>query len=222
VYLGPQKNVVPYFKNLGYEFNPLQNPADVLMDILSGQGLNKKSNFTSADLVAKWEEFSKQGPEGLAKLKQVTLDDESEPIEEDKDEKHLALDIGENNSLPNQVNNLRTRGSKVISRKVDIEPYTSQQLLALKSVRTTSNFFYQSWICHNRSLIQQYRLLSSLVLEVGVAFLAGTLMGLACMGSDGEMFRGMYVVPMTLVSPGPTGWIIPLLGLLIVLLFFSF
>jgi hypothetical protein len=37
------------------------------------------------------------------------------------------------------------------------------------------NFFMQTLLCHNRSLIQQFRLIPALVLEIGVALLAGNL-----------------------------------------------
>lgn len=35
------------------------------------------------------------------------------------------------------------------------------------------NFFSQALLCHNRSLVQQYRLIGALCLEIGVALIAG-------------------------------------------------
>ena len=36
VYLGPQSEVIPYFENLGFHTKKNQNPADLMMDALSG------------------------------------------------------------------------------------------------------------------------------------------------------------------------------------------
>jgi len=38
------------------------------------------------------------------------------------------------------------------------------------------NFFIQTLLCHNRSLIQQFRLIPAFVLEIGVALLAGNFL----------------------------------------------
>ncbi len=38
-YLGPQKEAVPHFKEMGFAFDPYTNQADQLMDILSGKGV---------------------------------------------------------------------------------------------------------------------------------------------------------------------------------------
>ncbi|KAJ3268377.1 hypothetical protein HK104_005388, partial [Borealophlyctis nickersoniae] len=53
-YLGPVDGVQGYFENLGYEFDPRANPADILMDILSGHGTNPTRTLTPADLIQNW------------------------------------------------------------------------------------------------------------------------------------------------------------------------
>ena len=80
--------------------------------------------------------------------------------------------------------------------------------------RRTASTLYQTWLCHWRSITQQQRLIGSFVLEIGVAILAGGMMGLSIMGFNGEMFRGIYVAPYTMISPAPIAWLIPLVGLL--------
>ncbi|RKO90120.1 P-loop containing nucleoside triphosphate hydrolase protein [Blyttiomyces helicus] len=54
-YLGPAKAAKGYFQDLGFEFDVNYNAADILMDILSGKGVNRERNFTVDDLVAEWE-----------------------------------------------------------------------------------------------------------------------------------------------------------------------
>ena len=55
-YLGPTNEAKPYFEELGYEFDPYMNPADVLMDILSGKGVNQAQKLDADDLVRIWTE----------------------------------------------------------------------------------------------------------------------------------------------------------------------
>lgn len=52
--MGPQKDVQSYFENLGFIFKPTQNPADVLMDILSGKAQANGRALTPMELVEKW------------------------------------------------------------------------------------------------------------------------------------------------------------------------
>ncbi|KAJ3284823.1 hypothetical protein HDU79_007844 [Rhizoclosmatium sp. JEL0117] len=57
-YIGPTAHVVEYFKELGYTFDALANPADILMDILSGKGVHScGENITPDRLVELWESF---------------------------------------------------------------------------------------------------------------------------------------------------------------------
>ena len=114
------------------------------------------------------------------------------------------------------------------------------------------NFFIQALLCHNRSLIQQFRLIPALVLEIGVAILAGNsarptslllffssplslsyspvpssffsssindciaggLMGLATGVGGSELYRGVLIVPFTILSAAPIEWAVPLYALL--------
>jgi ABC-type multidrug transport system ATPase subunit len=55
-YLGPTTECQPYFESLGYVFDLEANPADVLMDILSGKSVNPTNAYTADDLVRLWVE----------------------------------------------------------------------------------------------------------------------------------------------------------------------
>ncbi|KAJ3121730.1 hypothetical protein HK098_003431 [Nowakowskiella sp. JEL0407] len=59
-YLGAVSEAKPYFEGLGYEFSPNGNPADIMMYILSGKGINKTRSYTSKDLVEEWKKHSDQ------------------------------------------------------------------------------------------------------------------------------------------------------------------
>ena len=45
-YMGPRSEVIPYFESIGFYFDPKNNPADVLMDILSGKGKRLRSSMS--------------------------------------------------------------------------------------------------------------------------------------------------------------------------------
>lgn len=77
-----------------------------------------------------------------------------------------------------------------------------------------ASFLKQFWFCHNLSLLQQYRNITGVVLEVFVGTFAGLLMGLASSSSN-ETYIGTYPSPYTLLSPAPRYWSIPQFGLLI-------
>ncbi|KAJ3109992.1 hypothetical protein HDU96_006992 [Phlyctochytrium bullatum] len=91
---------------------------------------------------------------------------------------------------------------------------TTQELEEIIKFRGAS-FMRQALLCHNRYIVQQYRLISALGLEIGVASLAGGLMGIAVADGAGELFIGVPVAPYQLISPATLQWLIPQLGLLI-------
>jgi ABC-type multidrug transport system ATPase subunit len=62
-YLGPRKHIVGYFVNLGYDFDPNKNPADIIMDIVSHQLRPKASRrfHTPNELADEWEFYKTHG-----------------------------------------------------------------------------------------------------------------------------------------------------------------
>src|SRR6478736_3702030 len=56
-FIGAVNQVQPYFENLGYIFDPRANPADVLMDILSGKGINNGQVHSATELADMWEKY---------------------------------------------------------------------------------------------------------------------------------------------------------------------
>lgn len=176
VYQGPRSDVIDYFKNLGFEFESHKNPADVLMDILSGKGTNQTA-LSVGELVSTWEK-RKQDSNG-------NLEDET---------------VKKSQQLVRTPSGLRG---------------TAEHINSLGTAREGRPLIYQIIAAHNRSIIQQVRRSNSFILEIGVSLLAGLLMGLSVLVADGEMFRGVYISPYTLVSPAPIIWIAPLLGMIV-------
>ncbi|KAI8816706.1 uncharacterized protein EV422DRAFT_275965 [Fimicolochytrium jonesii] len=164
-YMGPSSEAQPYFEAMGFEFDKRCNPADLLMDILAGSGINKERILTPADLVHAWEQHTSPSSAAPQVVESSSLDEEF------------------HNAIPELV---KGRGG---------------------------TWYSQLWHCHNRSLLQQYRTLSSLALEIGSGTFCGALMGLATGGK--QMYEGVYVSPYSYISPAPLMWFVPLAGLLI-------
>ncbi|KAI8896887.1 P-loop containing nucleoside triphosphate hydrolase protein [Globomyces pollinis-pini] len=84
-YLGPTEEVIPYYKDMGFEFPAGINEADVLMDILSNRGVNPIKTYNSNELTEKWAE---RELEEIAK----PVDDKSEktglPTQSDDEDFH--------------------------------------------------------------------------------------------------------------------------------------
>ncbi|KAJ3061329.1 hypothetical protein HK102_009153, partial [Quaeritorhiza haematococci] len=172
-YVGPTNEVVAYFENLGFVFDPRANPADVLMDILSGHGTTRTPTTpkTPQDLVTAWASHA-QSKSTSPSLATTTTD-------------RSAAYKDFHTTFPTLM---KTRGAL---------------------------WHNQVIYCHNRSLVQQQRKATALALELFVGLFAGLLMGISVQGANGELFKGVYVEPYTLVSPSPTMWLVPLYGLLI-------
>ncbi|KAJ3177496.1 hypothetical protein HDU85_005863 [Gaertneriomyces sp. JEL0708] len=163
-YLGPVDEVQAYFESFGFVFDPQVNQADVLMDILSGHGINRTRKVPVEALVTAWESRPKSPSD--------TVSDTTRNMDAIFHAKAPAL--------------VKERGA----------------------------FWYkQLWHCHNRYLIQTYRSLSALALEIFVGAFAGLLMGIAINGLDA--YTGILVEPYSLLSSAPTLWFVPLCGLLI-------
>ncbi|KAJ3047500.1 hypothetical protein HK097_011489 [Rhizophlyctis rosea] len=193
-YLGRREGAQKWFEGLGYEFNEKSNPADVLMDVLSGHGVRKGGPvLSSEDLVRAWEERDLEWEEKIVRSGSAKSEDTVEGLA--------------------PVTRVEANGNVAEKEKANEEAFYT---LAPKLTKERGNYWWWQLIyCHNRSVIQQLRNGSALALEMFVGAFAGFLMGISTMGADGELYKGLYVAPYTLVSPSPNEWLIPLLGLLI-------
>lgn len=80
-----------------------------------------------------------------------------------------------------------------------------------------SSPFKQVWWCFTRSIKQQSRTFISFVLEIFVASVAGALMGVSVGGANGELYKGLYVFPYSLVSPSPLSYVVTLYAVFLLL-----
>ena len=110
-------------------------------------------------------------------------------------------------------------------RQANLKPVQSMvgpspaEVAALKKtvIMRGAPWYRQVYFCLNRSLLQQYRRRSSVYFEIGVAALAGFLLGLAQVNAKGNDFRGIYHYPYELLSSSTDFASIPELSLLVAL-----
>ena len=77
-----------------------------------------------------------------------------------------------------------------------------------------ANVFKQFWYVHNLSLVQQYRTVPGLILELFVASFAGLLLGLSLSG-QAETYIGLLKAPFTSLSRSPNVWLTVQLSMLV-------
>ncbi|KAJ3119093.1 hypothetical protein HDU96_000008 [Phlyctochytrium bullatum] len=180
-YLGPVSEVQQYFEDLmGVRFDPQSNPADLLMDILSGRGA-----MTTDEIVAAWERRNGGSSE--------TNTDSQPPVP--------------------------SSSSHTSSLTADAAAPTPSDAEALATMRRISkhrgaSFGTQTVAAFGRSITQQSRFLSALLLEFFVALFAGFIMGFATSVSI-EPFHGVQKVPYQRLSGSPNEWFLGLYGMLV-------
>jgi len=91
-----------------------------------------------------------------------------------------------------------------------LDAYSAKAVLAGRGASFSSQFA----LCAQRSLLQQYRRVTWLLLELAVSVFAGTMMGVAATAVE-ELFSGLLRPPMTPLSPAPALTLLPSLGFFI-------
>ena len=130
-------------------------------------------------------------------------------------EGHLYKKSGDTN-VPYLINYWKNY-HQALHREESIEVPASAEIAALRrTVKLRGAPWYrQIYFCLCRALLQQYRRKSSSYYEMGVAALAGLLIGLAFVSEDGLNFVGMYHHPYELLSSAADFKSIPEMALLV-------
>lgn len=152
IYEGAQADATPYFERVGFHFPEHCNHADVITDIITGNGRDYKpdGNIDKEMLIARWAAGRESsGDSSRAATTASMLGGSS---------MHQAL---------------KKRGA-----------------LRIKQLR----------LCLSRAFLQQYRAKGALLAEMGLATLAGLLLGLAENPKKGVLFVGLFNEPYGVLS----------------------
>lgn len=263
-YHGPVQEAVNHFQSLGFYFDPHANPADILMDILSGHGeapppdansLSQSSSLPTVEDIARiWETAQAQlgGAPGERGFSSATTTTPATTTTSPKRRKgpfggrfgralsfrgaqyHPSNKPGANNNaimeevIVGSKEHEDVNGNKAISINSsgrgdgdDDEVSLHPQHVATKAMWKRmihdrgASHLRQIWLCHQRSLLQQYRRPLSLIFEYGVAAIAGVLLGLAIMNRAGQLYIGALIAPYTPISLSPFETMVPQMCMLI-------
>ncbi|GAB1744531.1 hypothetical protein NU219Hw_g1936t1 [Hortaea werneckii] len=189
VYSGPTGGIEEYFEGMGFQFPQRANPADTLMDIITGDGAQyaigggaAKTRGSQVDhLIDQWK-TKRQNPTPHSRQPHLALDS---PITPTKRPYRLP---STRNTTPSQP--------------TPPPPNLGATLPA--QIRYTLH----------RTLLIQTRTPGTQIAELLCSTLAGTLIGLTAYPSRGHLFQGIPYAPFTALTSGVDYISIPQLGLL--------
>ncbi|EFC36770.1 predicted protein [Naegleria gruberi] len=153
VYCGPSIKAVEYFESIGFKSLPNANPADYIMDVISGN-IEREGDpdFKVEDLFTMWEDHRHLYEEDSALLSPSSA---TSPIIERED-----ADSVENSELSGPTS-------------VDC----SYEVFKKENDNRKISYFTQFMMCLKRCLFQLTRDTSGFVLDVGLVYLAGLSIG---------------------------------------------
>ncbi|KAH9828028.1 ABC transporter, ABC-G family, WBC-type [Teratosphaeria destructans] len=182
VYSGATRDVEAYFEGLGFSMPLHTNPADTLIDIVTGNGAKYASrrDGCEADVTRLIREWWARRGDGL----------------------YLS------NGSAAAAGELETRSQS--------EQSTFEQEEDLRRTMRArgASWLAQVYYCWMRAMTQQARNATSLLFEVGVAALAGVVIGLSAFAARGHLFQGIYHYPFTMLSSAVDYQSTPQIGLL--------
>ncbi|KAF2724916.1 hypothetical protein K431DRAFT_281389 [Polychaeton citri CBS 116435] len=194
VYSGPTDEVQSYFESMGYQFPTRSNPADTVMDIITGDGskyMAAPSQKSGIDvqvtgLIDSWQTKGQYGSHV----------------------KHLS--VGYDNSLEGIK-----RRSRRASSSASLTSTAEQEEMLRRTMKARgASWPAQVYYCWKRAMTQQIRNGTSFFFEIGVGALAGIVIGLSAFSSSGHLFQGIYHPPFTMLSSAVDYSSTPQLGLL--------
>lgn len=187
VYSGATENVQAYFESLGFAFPQRANPADTLIDIITGDGAQYtvaagRRETDVSTLIAEWEHKGRYG--GRA----------GRPSTETG-----ATSLKRQRRISNQSMN---------------STYEQEEQLRRTMKARGATWPAQVYYCWKRAMTQQVRNATSFFFEIAVGGLAGIIIGLSAFASNGHLFQGIYYPPFTLLSSAVDYMSTPQIGLL--------
>ncbi|KAI9739310.1 MAG: hypothetical protein M1834_007523 [Cirrosporium novae-zelandiae] len=192
LYAGPTREALAYFDRLGFTFPANSNPADTIMDIITGNGQQYTSNKAWKDngvqlLIEEWNCYNQ--------------------------------DAAEHNSLSVTSTQTTLRPPSAISiksaRPISIQSTPEQEEVLKRSIRNRGARWYtQVYYCLKRAIVQQVRNPSGFFFEIIVGGLAGGVIGLSAFAASGQLFHGIYLPPFTILSSAVDYQSVPQIGLL--------
>ncbi|KAK1824150.1 hypothetical protein LTR12_001451 [Friedmanniomyces endolithicus] len=188
VYSGATEDVQQYFEGLGFAFPQRSNPADTLIDIITGDGAQYilGAGRRETDVRTLIDEWKSRGQYGM------------------HFQKHLTVSLDGSQAKRN-----RRTSNQSINSTVEQEESLRRTMKA-RGATWPAQVFY----CWKRAMTQQVRNATSFFFEIGVGGLAGVIIGLSAFAANGHLFQGVYHLPFTMLSSAVDYNSTPQIGLL--------
>ncbi|KAK0278098.1 hypothetical protein LTR35_009420 [Friedmanniomyces endolithicus] len=188
VYSGATEDVQQYFEGLGFAFPQRSNPADTLIDIITGDGAQYTlgAGRRETDVRTLIDEWKSRGQYGM------------------HFQKHLTVSLDGSQAKRN-----RRTSNQSINSTVEQEESLRRTMKA-RGATWPAQVFY----CWKRAMTQQVRNATSFFFEIGVGGLAGVIIGLSAFAANGHLFQGVYHLPFTMLSSAVDYNSTPQIGLL--------
>ncbi|KAJ3109237.1 hypothetical protein HDU96_007268 [Phlyctochytrium bullatum] len=201
-YFGPVDKVQGYFESLGFHFDKDANVADVLMDVLSGRGVSRAGGATPStdDVVRAWEIHMSKSERRRLSSQFATPSTHLAPGNLPKQDRLSIVIPGASTPIP--VDAPQVDG--------DLELAAMSRLAQDRG----ASFLKQTFLAHQRSLLQQIRQSGALLTEFFVAGFAGTIMGISAAQAR-EPYQGLLQKPYLLGTGATLNWYLGLYGMLI-------
>jgi ABC-type multidrug transport system ATPase subunit len=186
VYSGPTEDVQTYFEGLGFAFPQRANPADTVIDIITGDGAQYTMGAAKreTDVLHLIDQWKGRGQYAIST-------------------KHLSVNYDSN-----------SKRSRRLSNQSQYSTAEQEEGLRRTMKARGASWPAQAYYCWKRAMTQQVRNATSFFFEIGVGALAGAVIGLSAFAAGGHLFQGIYQVPFTILSPAVDYASVPQLGLL--------
>lgn len=206
IYAGPTSEAPGYFDSLGFTFPSRANPADIIMDIINGEGYEYRQDHAMSEtpvakLIENWRtRHQREVPAHSPPRPQHLLPEDAYGTP--------AYDPPEQSYQDALAAPKKPRPVSMIS--------TADQEAELKRTmkKRGASWYAQVYYCCKRSITQQVRLKNSFLFEIGTGAFAGGIIGLSAFTAEGQLFKGIYHDSFSIISHAVNYTSAPQLGLL--------
>ena len=237
VYMGPQRTAMQYFSEVGVVFQ--ENPADDLLDFIAGSGPACEGALDGGALKALLRiKSASEGGGGASggdtntSFASTSSATTVRPVGTQLAEfwnlagltriAHLRNAMGDPSpDTPRKFEGVLpvvTLRSSVQTEDVTAKDEVTHERFDADGATSDRGAGFTAQMLHaiNRSLVQQYRTATSFALELGVAVLAGGMMGAAALAVP-SLYIGILRPPYVYISPSPIENLLPSIGLFVAL-----
>lgn len=188
LYEGPGVEVKGFFEDMGFQFPEHANFGDIVTDIITGNGraYKNRGDVSKDALIHHW----KNSQHSVRARNRASS---------------RVSSVSFNLSL----NNLSTVGEQLRNNRESTRPI--RHLIR----RRGAPLWRQILLCLHRAFLQQYRTKAAFWAEMGLATIAGLLLGIAMSAKRGIYFTGLYHEPFDVLSVATDVMSVPQLALLI-------